>query len=213
MVITTGSHAPRSPQTNLSANTTLQTLSEQKPVAVEIQENRRLVVKFGGSSLANKDKITKAAQLIAKECRKGTRLVVVVSAMGKMTDQLIGLINHDAGKEPDKTDLDDVIAMGERTSVRVFTTALKAEGLDTRYFDPSDPDWPILTDDQFSDANPILELCLPEGSQACYPTSGLGNRSRDCGFHWTFDCWQGKYNRPRGKRHDRLHNSQGYRGR
>ena len=182
MVITTGSHAPCSPQTNFSANTTLQTLSEQKPVAVEIQKNRRLVVKFGGSSLANKDKITKSAQLIAKECRKGTRLVVVVSAMGKMTDQLIGLINHDSGKEPDKTDLDDVIAMGERTSVRVFTTALKAEGLDTRYFDPSDPDWPILTDDQFSDANPILELCLQKVREHVIPLLDWGTVPVIAGF-------------------------------
>ena len=101
-----GSQTPRSPQTRLSANTAVQTIIQQKPVLTEIQKTRRLVVKFGGSSLADKSKIAKAAQLIAKECKKGTRVVVVVSAMGKMTDQLIGLVNHDAGKEPDKTDLD-----------------------------------------------------------------------------------------------------------
>ena len=123
------------------------------------QTVRRLVVKFGGSSLADKERIERAARLIAKECRKGTKLVVVVSAIGKTTEQLINLVNH-SDKSPNKTDLDDVLAMGERTSVRVFATALKAEGLDARYFDPSDRDWPIITDDQFSNANPIVELCV-----------------------------------------------------
>ena len=121
---------------------------------------KRIVVKFGGSSLADKERITKAAKLIANEVNKGTRLVVVVSAMGKMTDQLSSLIDHGSGETSDKTDMDDILAMGERTSVRVFSTALKREGLDAKYFDPSDSEWPIITDDQHSNANPILELCL-----------------------------------------------------
>lgn len=88
------------------------------------------------------------------------KLVVVVSAIGKTTEQLISLVNH-ADKSPNKTDLDDdVLAMGERTSVRVFATALKGEGLDAKYFDPSDAEWPIITDDEFSNANPIVELCI-----------------------------------------------------
>jgi aspartate kinase len=120
---------------------------------------KRLVVKFGGSSLADRDRIERAARLVAKESKKGTKLVVVVSAIGKTTEQLISLLNH-SDKSPNKTDLDDVLAMGERTSVRVFATALKGEGLDARYFDPSDRDWPIITDDQFSNANPIVELCV-----------------------------------------------------
>ncbi len=121
---------------------------------------RKLVVKFGGSSLASRERIVHAAGLIAKQSMRETKIVVVVSAMGEMTDQLLSLIDHSPGTSLDKTDVDDVLAMGERMSVRVFTTALKAKGLDAKYFDPSDEYWPIITDDQFSNANPIMELCL-----------------------------------------------------
>jgi aspartate kinase len=100
-------------------------------------------------------------------------VVVVVSAMGTTTDQLMNLINHDS-KTPDKTDSDDVLAMGERTSVRVFATALKAQGVEAKYFDPSEPDWPIITDDNFSDANPLLELCLQKVRENVIPLLDWG---------------------------------------
>ncbi len=77
-----------------------------------------------------------------------------------MTDQLLNLISQDSVLSLDKTDSDDILAMGERTSVRVFANALKALGIEAKYFDPGEPNWPIITDDNFSDANPILELCL-----------------------------------------------------
>jgi aspartate kinase len=136
-----------------------------------------VVVKFGGSSLANRERIEHAAQLISKESKKGTKIVVVVSAIGKMTDHLISLVNHS-----DKSDLDDVLAMGERTSVRVFATALKAKGLDTRYFDPSDSGWPIITDDEFSDANPLVELCLQKVREHVAPLLDYGTIPVIAGF-------------------------------
>jgi aspartate kinase len=102
--------------------------------------------------------------------------------MGKMTDQLIGLVNHDSARAPDKTDLDDVLAMGERTSVRIFATALKAEGLEARYFDPTDADWPIITDDDFSNANPILELCLQKVREHVVPLLDWGTVPVIAGF-------------------------------
>jgi aspartate kinase len=118
--------------------------------------------------------VSKAASLIAKESGKGTRLVVVVSAMGKMTDQLLNLISQDSAMSLDKTDSDDVVAMGERTSVRVFATALKAVGIEAKYFDPGEPNWPIITDDNFSDANPILELCLQRVREYVVPLLDWG---------------------------------------
>jgi aspartate kinase len=136
-----------------------------------------VVVKFGGSSLADRERIEHAARLISKESKRGTKLVVVVSAMGKMTDQLIKLVNHS-----DKSDLDDVLAMGERTSVRVFSAALKAEGLDASYFDPSDPEWPIITDDEFSDANPIVELCVQKVREHVAPLLDWGTIPVIAGF-------------------------------
>jgi aspartate kinase len=139
-------------------------------------------VKFGGSSLRDRDRVANAACLVAKEIAKGTRVIVVVSAMGKMTDQLLNLINHDSAKSPDKTDSDDVLAMGERTSIRVFATALKAQGVDAKYFDPGEPDWPIITDDNFSDANPILELCLQKVREHVVPLLDRGTVPVIAGF-------------------------------
>lgn len=120
---------------------------------------KRIVVKFGGSSLADSDRIHMAVKAVAKEAAEGTRVAVVVSAMGKATDHLFNTVKNASGGNIEKRELDEVLAMGERTSVRIFAVALKANGVESRYFDPSDPDWPIITDDAFSNANPILEEC------------------------------------------------------
>lgn len=121
---------------------------------------RRLVVKFGGSSLADSQRITHAVDLIENEVRKGSRVLVVVSAIGKTTDQLLGIVKASTPNGATKTDIDDVLAMGERTSVRILSAVVKSRGLRVRYFDPGDEDWPIITDSQFSNANPILDACL-----------------------------------------------------
>ncbi|MEM3463741.1 MAG: aspartate kinase [Candidatus Bathyarchaeia archaeon] len=119
------------------------------------------VVKFGGSSLADCEKIANAARAVIKELNKGARVVVVVSAMGKTTDLLLETVKKATNRE--KTawgrDIDDVLAMGERTSARIFSATLKANGVKCRYFDPADPDWPIITNDVPMNADPILEVC------------------------------------------------------
>ena len=78
---------------------------------------------------------------------------MVVSAVGRTTDELLELTNHGAGIV--ETDRDDILAMGERTSARIFAASLKSRGIQARYFDPSDRDWPIITDRDFSNANPL----------------------------------------------------------
>ncbi|MCS7125205.1 MAG: aspartate kinase [Candidatus Bathyarchaeota archaeon] len=119
------------------------------------------VVKFGGSSLANGEKISNAVKAVAKELGKGAKIAVVVSAMGKTTDFLLETIKEaiNCEKMACNTDVDDVLAMGERTSARIFSAALKANGVRCRYFDPSDPDWPIITNEVPMNADPILEIC------------------------------------------------------
>lgn len=120
---------------------------------------RCLVVKFGGSSLADEAKLGKAARAVAEEAAKDTRIVVVVSAMGKTTDFLIETAKQACeGRMPDDA-LDDLLSMGERTSARIFTTALKAHNVNCRYLDPAEPDWPIITDVCFNNAKPILSAC------------------------------------------------------
>ncbi|MEM4504552.1 MAG: aspartate kinase [Candidatus Bathyarchaeia archaeon] len=119
----------------------------------------RIVVKFGGAALADGEKVSKAAKAVAKEASKGKHIAVVVSAMGKTTDALIEVAKDACNGSVNAEELDDILAMGERTSVRIFTAALKSYGLKARYFDPADPEWPIITDDSFLNANPIIELC------------------------------------------------------
>lgn len=121
--------------------------------------SKRIVVKYGGGSLANHQRILKAVTAVAEEVRKGTQIVVIVSAMGETTDQLLQAAKNASNGKVEKGELDEILAMGERTSIRIFATALKAHGVESRYFDPLDPDWPIITDDIFSDANPILNRC------------------------------------------------------
>jgi aspartate kinase len=123
------------------------------------QPRKTIVVKYGGASLADNNRILKAAKAVTKEAEKGTHIAVVVSAMGKTTDQLLHTAKNTSNGKIEKKELDEILAMGERTSVRIFAAALKANGIQSRYFDPSDPDWPIITDDAFSDANPILDKC------------------------------------------------------
>jgi len=123
------------------------------------ERRKRIVVKYGGATLADHERILKAVTAVAKEAKKGTQIAVIVSAMGKTTDQLLSAAKNASNGKVEKGELDEILAMGERTSIRIFAAALKAQGIEARYFDPLDPDWPIITDEVFSDANPILDKC------------------------------------------------------
>ena len=114
---------------------------------------RLLIVKFGGSSLSNPKRISLAVASVALEYARGNRVVVVVSAVGNTTDQLLQLTN--GGAELVETDKDDILAMGERTSARIFAASLKSRGMQARHYDPGDRDWPIITDNNFLNANPL----------------------------------------------------------
>ena len=119
--------------------------------------NKKIVVKFGGSSLADHEKLGKAVVAVAKEFAKGTKIAVVVSAMGKTTDILMNTVKNTSNGKLEKHELDDILSMGERTSVRVFAAALRTNGVESCYLDPIDEKWPIITDAVFSNANPLLE--------------------------------------------------------
>jgi len=120
---------------------------------------RRVIVKFGGSSLADGHSIARAIDSVVKKAKKNFQIVVVVSAMGKTTDFLIETAMQACDGKPSEDMLDDVMAMGERTSARIFSAGLKARGLKSLYLDPAESSWPILTDDKFNNAKPILPVC------------------------------------------------------
>jgi aspartate kinase len=121
--------------------------------------HKTIVVKFGGSSLADHEKLSKAAVAVMNEAKKGTRVAVVVSAMGKTTDVLMMTAKNASNDKLEKKDLDEILSMGERTSIRIFSAALKTNGAKSCFFDPIDSNWPIITDSAFQNANPILRDC------------------------------------------------------
>lgn len=88
-----------------------------------------LVHKYGGTSVASTDKIKNIAKKIVAEEEKGHDLVVVVSAMGKTTDDLIEL-SKKISTNPDKRDLDMLLSTGEQVSISLLSMALKEYGVD-----------------------------------------------------------------------------------
>jgi aspartate kinase len=120
---------------------------------------RRIVVKYGGTSLANHKLLSKAAQAVAQEVAKGVQTAVVVSAIGKTTNTLLKTARNSSNGHVGKKELDDILAMGERTAIRIFAAALNGNGVTSHYFDPLDAQWPIVTDDAFSNAHPLLDEC------------------------------------------------------
>ncbi|HIE13764.1 TPA: aspartate kinase [Candidatus Bathyarchaeota archaeon] len=116
-------------------------------------KGERVVVKFGGASLSSGSKVRKAAKMIIDSGYK--EIVVVVSAMGNATDRLIRIIKEIGEVSP--KDYADIISMGERTSVRIFSAALKSLGVDSIYLDPKCREWPVITDSNYIYAKPDLE--------------------------------------------------------
>jgi len=104
----------------------------------------RVVAKFGGTSLGSGDRVERAADSIAAAVDAGHEIVVVASAMGNTTDDLLEDITFDA----DETDRAEIVSMGERTSVRMLKAALAARGVDADFLEPGHEDWPVVTNDR-----------------------------------------------------------------
>jgi len=101
-----------------------------------------VVVKFGGTSLGTGERVARAAESVATAVGAGHRVVVVASAMGSTTDELLSEIAFD----PPQDDRAEILSMGERTAVRMLKAALAARSVDAVYLEPSDGDWPVLAD-------------------------------------------------------------------
>jgi aspartate kinase len=87
-----------------------------------------VVQKFGGSSLADADRIRRVARRIARERATGADLVVVVSAMGDATDELLSLAAA-ITDQPDDRELDVLLATGEHQSATLVSMALHSLGV------------------------------------------------------------------------------------
>ena len=87
-----------------------------------------VVQKYGGSSVATPERIKNVAQRIKKKVDEGYKVVVVVSAMGKTTDNLIKLAKE-ISPRPDSRELDMLLATGEQVSAALLSMALKDFGV------------------------------------------------------------------------------------
>lgn len=86
-----------------------------------------IVQKFGGSSVANADRIKRVADRIIETRNAGNDVVVVVSAMGDTTDELIGLARQ-ITEEPPPREMDVLMSTGEQVSIALVAMALNAAG-------------------------------------------------------------------------------------
>src|SRR6476659_5760990 len=113
-----------------------------------------VVQKYGGSSVADADKIKLVAKRVARTKAAGKKVVVVVSAMGKTTNALIEKAKQ-ISASPSRRELDMLLTCGEREAMSLLTMALLEEGLEAISFTGSQAG--ILTNDRHSGAR-IVEV-------------------------------------------------------
>ncbi|MFN6991466.1 MAG: aspartate kinase, partial [Fervidobacterium sp.] len=94
----------------------------------DLRKERIVVQKYGGSSVATPDRIKNVANRIAEKVREGYKVVSVISAMGKTTDQLIELAKS-VSQQPDERELDMLLVTGEQISCALIAMALKDLGI------------------------------------------------------------------------------------
>ncbi|MDC0028377.1 aspartate kinase, partial [Gammaproteobacteria bacterium] len=95
--------------------------------------NKLFVKKFGGTSVANAERIEAVADLVAKSVEEGNEVVVVLSAMGKSTDELIKL-SRDINPNPDLREYDALVSTGEQVSVALLAMALQKRNIKGKSF-------------------------------------------------------------------------------
>ncbi len=113
-----------------------------------------LVQKYGGSSVADERKILQVAERVVQAKRRGYDVVVVVSAMGKTTDELLGLARR-IHCTPHARELDMLSSVGERISMALLCMAIHSQGAAAISLTGSQSG--IITNDRHSDAR-IIEV-------------------------------------------------------
>jgi len=113
-----------------------------------------LVQKFGGTSVADAERIRAVADHVARSRRQGNEVVVVVSAMGKETDELIHLANQVSNTRPGR-EMDMLLTAGERKAMALLCMALHDLGVPADSFTGSQAG--IITD-TFHERAKILEI-------------------------------------------------------
>jgi aspartate kinase len=110
------------------AETVFEAVPEVQPAAAP-PSTGTLVMKFGGTSVADSEKIRRVAERLVAAKKAGTRVVGVVSAMGQHTDELVALA-HEVSPRPKPRELDMLISVGERISCALVAMAISDLGKD-----------------------------------------------------------------------------------
>jgi aspartate kinase len=113
-----------------------------------------VVQKYGGSSVADVEKLGRVADKVVEAKRAGDAVVVVVSAMGKTTDQLLALAKQ-VDPSPPRRELDMLLTTGERVSMALLAMAIQRRGHEAISFTGSQSG--IITNDRHFDAR-IIEV-------------------------------------------------------
>jgi aspartate kinase len=90
-----------------------------------------LVMKFGGTSVADLERIRHAAAHVAREVRAGHQVAVVVSAMAGQTDHLVSLA-REAAPRHDMREYDSIVAAGEQVTSGLLAIVLQGMGISAR---------------------------------------------------------------------------------
>ncbi len=113
-----------------------------------------VVQKYGGSSVADVEKLGHVADKVVAARNAGDEVVVVISAMGKSTDQLLALAKQ-VDENPPRRELDMLLSTGERVSMALLSMAIQKRGAPAISFTGSQSG--IITNDRHFDAR-ILEV-------------------------------------------------------
>jgi aspartate kinase len=113
-----------------------------------------IVQKYGGSSVADVDKLRAVADRVMRTRQQGHDVVVVVSAMGDTTDDLLAMAKK-VSPNPDRRELDMLLSAGERISMALLSMAIRERGGDAISFTGSQSG--IITNDRHVDAR-IIEV-------------------------------------------------------
>ena len=86
-----------------------------------------VVMKFGGTSVGDAERIRAAARRAIRTRKAGNRVVMVVSAMADSTDRLVGLA-REISSDPPKREMDQLLATGEQVTISLMAMALEQMG-------------------------------------------------------------------------------------
>jgi aspartate kinase len=122
----------------------------------------KIAMKFGGTSVADLDRIRNVAQLVKKEVDRGNQVAVVVSAMAGETNKLVKYINE-LDRHYDPKEYDTVVASGEQVTCGLLAIALGAIGVKARSF----LGWQMPMKTSAMHASARIEDVPPEALNAC----------------------------------------------